>query len=60
MPKSMSIGDGERFDVVALWIVKVRVYSDRVTGDVDNSVSIVVAFGPKEWRTDVRRMHMRD
>lgn len=56
----MSIGDGERFDVVALWIVKVRVYSDRVTGDVDNSVSIVVAFGPKEWRTDVRRMHMRD
>lgn len=48
----MSIGDGERFDVVALWIVKVRVCSDRLTRDVDNSAPIVVASEPKEWRSD--------
>lgn len=42
----MSIGDGERFDVVGM-------RSDlRVTRDVDNSGPILVASEPKEWRTE--------
>lgn len=46
----MSIGDGERFDVVAIGVVKVRVCSDMVPREVDNSVPIVGISEPNEWK----------